>query len=70
MTMHVRTINRAHFAAPRAGETTRARFHRRNPHLDALARFCKVVGAVALFALIMAGLLVLDAAIWIPHAHP
>ena len=70
MTTHIRTLDRSPLtAAQRSTGTDRTEIHR-NPHLAALTRFCKVATVLLLFALVMAGLLALDVAIWVPRAHP
>jgi hypothetical protein len=38
-----------------------------NPQLKVLTRFCQIAGLVVLLALILAGILALDVAIWVPH---
>jgi len=44
--------------------------HRKNPHLEALARFVTFAATLGVFALVLAALLALDVAIWVPHPHP
>ena len=41
-----------------------------NPHLEALARFCKFAGAVVAFALVLSAMMAIDVAIWVPHVRP
>ena len=41
-----------------------------NPHLEALARFAKIAGAVAALVLVMVAVMAIDVAIWVPHVRP
>jgi hypothetical protein len=41
-----------------------------NPHLEVLARFAKVAGTIVAFMLVMAAMMAVDVAIWVPHARP
>ena len=41
-----------------------------NPHLEALARFAKIAGTVVAFVLLMAAMMAIDVAIWVPHVRP
>jgi len=41
-----------------------------NPQLEALMRFCKIAGAVVAFALVLAAIMAVDVAIWLPRVHP
>jgi cell division protein FtsX len=41
-----------------------------NPHLEALARFAKIAGTVVAFVLVMAVIMVVDVAIWVPRVRP
>ena len=41
-----------------------------NPHLEALARFAKIAGTVVAFVLVMAAMMAIDVAIWVPHVRP
>jgi hypothetical protein len=41
-----------------------------NPQLEALARLCKIAGAVVVFALVLTAIMAIDVAIWVPRAHP
>jgi hypothetical protein len=41
-----------------------------NPHLEALARFARITGTIVAFVLVMAAMLAVDVAIWVPHVHP
>jgi hypothetical protein len=44
--------------------------HRTNAYLAAAARFVKFALTLAVFAFVLAALLALDVAIWVPHPHP
>jgi hypothetical protein len=41
-----------------------------NPHLEALARFAKIAGTIVAFVLVMAAMMAVDVAIWVPHVRP
>lgn len=40
-----------------------------NPQLEALARFCKIAGTVVAFAFVLAAMMAIDFAIWVPRVH-
>jgi hypothetical protein len=40
-----------------------------NPHIEALERCAKIIGAVVAFALVLAVIMAIDVAIWVPHLH-
>lgn len=61
-----RTLTAA--TAPRLREA--ARRVDPNPQLEALARLCKIAGAVVAFALVLTAIMAIDVAIWVPRAHP
>lgn len=41
-----------------------------NPHIEALARCAKIIGTVVAFTLVLAAMMAIDVAIWVPHVHP
>ena len=55
--------------AQRLHDNRRYRVHP-NAQLEALARFCKFASAVVAFALVLAAILAIDVAIWVPHVRP
>jgi len=58
--------NTARPAAPPPRHTPARRLEP-NPQLKALTCFCEIAGLVVFLALILAGILALDVAIWVPH---
>jgi hypothetical protein len=52
-------------------QAARLRAHARrvdpNPHVEALARCARIIGAIVAFALVLAVITAVDVAIWVPH---
>jgi hypothetical protein len=39
------------------------------PQLEGLARLCKIAGAVVVFAFVLAAIMAVDVATWVPRVH-
>jgi cell division protein FtsX len=55
-----------------AARLHRDRRHRVEPNaqLEALARFARIAGTIVAFVFVMAAMLAIDVAIWVPHVRP
>jgi hypothetical protein len=66
----IRALTATAFARLQDDQRSRSTARRANAQLEALARFCKIAGTVVAFVIVLAGILALDVAIWVPHLHP